>query len=267
MCVGDEEGGRRRGSPRILATAAARFSLTRTPLFHGLSMSSARPWRWRSGLTRFLPPMVVGGRACVWGGRAEKRQVQVNATLLPSFFVVPQLSTAPRPRHQPAQALRTHARTSKHAPKTMATHASFTTIDEAITHNLTLALLGLEYVKSRTLQNVNPRYIGLREVPGAQPPTLCWACVPAATARTGPPPPAGLGRASVGVLHGVQCTGLFLLRCHIQDAPRRWRGQGRINARRVGMPRGVPWSSAPPVRPLATLHAPFTASLMMWRPL
>ena len=52
----------------------------------------------------------------------------------------------------------------------MATHASFTTIDEAITHNLTLALLGLEYVKSVRLQSAIPRYIGLREVPGAQPP-------------------------------------------------------------------------------------------------
>ena len=52
----------------------------------------------------------------------------------------------------------------------MATYASFTTIDKAITLNLMLALLGLEYVQSRTHHNVSPRYIGLREVPGAQPP-------------------------------------------------------------------------------------------------
>ena len=50
----------------------------------------------------------------------------------------------------------------------MATWASFTTIDDALTHH-TLALLGLEHVKMKG-SNVVPRYIGLREVPGAQPP-------------------------------------------------------------------------------------------------
>ena len=50
----------------------------------------------------------------------------------------------------------------------MGDHAAFTTIDEAITHPLTLALLGLE--AAGRLQGVAPRYIGLREVPGARPP-------------------------------------------------------------------------------------------------
>ena len=51
----------------------------------------------------------------------------------------------------------------------MATWASFTTIDDALTHNLTLALLGLEHARISS-KDVAPRYIGLREVPGAQPP-------------------------------------------------------------------------------------------------
>ena len=42
----------------------------------------------------------------------------------------------------------------------MATHAAFTTIDEAITHNLTLALLGLEHARMNG-KDVKPRYIGL----------------------------------------------------------------------------------------------------------
>ena len=52
----------------------------------------------------------------------------------------------------------------------MATWASFTTIDEAITHNVMLALLGLEHIKRTNLDNMVPRYIGLREAPGEQPP-------------------------------------------------------------------------------------------------
>ena len=51
----------------------------------------------------------------------------------------------------------------------MATWASFTTIDEALTHKLTLALLALEHVRI-SCNEVAPRNIGLREVPGAQPP-------------------------------------------------------------------------------------------------
>ena len=52
----------------------------------------------------------------------------------------------------------------------MATWASFTTIDDALTHNLTLALLGLEHAHIPGGNRLVPRYIGLREVPGAQPP-------------------------------------------------------------------------------------------------
>ena len=52
----------------------------------------------------------------------------------------------------------------------MATWASFTTIDEALTHNLMLALLGLEHAHVSGDNMLVPRYIGLRQVPGAQPP-------------------------------------------------------------------------------------------------
>ena len=48
--------------------------------------------------------------------------------------------------------------------------ASLTSSDEAMTHNVTRALLGLAYVKRTHFDNVAPRYLSLREVPGAQPP-------------------------------------------------------------------------------------------------
>ena len=92
-------------------------------------------------------------------------------TLLASFFFPAPGFPPPHPT-QLRPSLRTPSRTHPHVqtrPK-MATWASFTTIDEAITHNLTLALLGLEHVSSFSLHEGVPRYIGLREVPGAQPP-------------------------------------------------------------------------------------------------
>lgn len=49
------------------------------------------------------------------------------------------------------------------------TYVAFTPKSEALTHNLTRALLGLEHDKTRGINNTIPRYIDLREAPGAQP--------------------------------------------------------------------------------------------------
>ena len=70
----------------------------------------------------------------------------------------------------------THAHPHQH-PSTMATWTSFTTIDDALTHNLTLALLGLEHGHLPSDNRLVPRYIGLREVLGVQPPdTVLGVC-------------------------------------------------------------------------------------------
>ena len=65
---------------------------------------------------------------------------------------------------------------SKPAPTTtMATHASFATIDEAITHNLTLALLGLEHAPWLEAMWL-PAASACARCRVRSHPTLSWAC-------------------------------------------------------------------------------------------
>ena len=91
------------------------------------------------------------------------------------FFPSPSLPPGWRPDHRrkPPPNLLTPSHThppSKPAPTRMATWASFTTIDDALTHNLTLALPGLDHARIRGGNVVVALFIGMREVMGARPP-------------------------------------------------------------------------------------------------
>lgn len=128
---------------------------------------------WREGSTPHGCPNTQRGARKKTSEVFCSQRSRPCSPLALSFPVSPPGVSAPiHPETLPPSLLiASHTHTHTHVQtrlRAMSTDASFTIIDDALTHNMTLALLGLEYVKSSRLNNVTPRYIGLREVPGAQ---------------------------------------------------------------------------------------------------